>query len=154
MEEDVVLADEIVAPGGLLPPFAPVLLLPLILGPFDAGRQVTDNRFEPDVDALILVTWHGNCDPPFHIASDGPTSQPFPQHVDGEIEHIGAPVIFTLHPLEQAFAEGGQVQEEVFRLLDNGGGAIKFAARPYQFRGIQGLSAVIALIPASVVEPA
>ena len=77
VEEDVVLADEVVALGIALPRSRATFSgSPLVFGPFLAGGEVADDGLEPDVDALVLKAGHRHRDAPFDVAGDGPVLQP------------------------------------------------------------------------------
>ncbi len=151
---DVVLADEVVATGGMLPPLPPLLGVALVLSPLDAGREVADHRLEPHVDTFVLVALQGHLDAPRHVPGYRAGAKAVSQHIHGEVEDVRAPVPLVLQPLRQPLGEGREVQEEMLCFPDHGGAAVELAAGLDQFRGVQGPPAIVTLVTSGVVEAA
>src|SRR5262245_27047505 len=95
MEDDVVLAHEVVGVGILaLPPRPPGVRLARSGCPFDRRRQVADDRVEPDVDALVrpvppAVQWDRNS--PVEVAGDRAWLEVVEQ-VECELEDVRPPL--------------------------------------------------------------
>ena len=149
MERDVVLGHEIIVLRVIvLPPFLPEILVTLVLGPMDRGGIVAHHGLEPDVYPLVLVTVPRDLDTPVQISSHRPVDQAFLQPVTCEVDHGRPPVLLALgQPFQQCVPEIGQFEEKVFRLPEfQFGFRVELGMRIYQFIGIQGLTAVVALI--------
>ena len=134
MKRDIVFADEIIDSSlGVVPPLLPRIILSYVVRPLYAGRQVTYNRLEPDVQPLRLEPVQRDWDPPLDIAGDGSATQTCLHIVAGEIDHIRSPVLFSLPQVSgNLLLQTGQVQKEMFRLLLHWCAAIYPAARAPQ----------------------
>ncbi len=117
MERDVVLADEVErARRRIIPPVAPRLWVAAVLGPLDGGREVADDRLEPDVEHLVVVALvHGHRDAPIHVAGHGPADQAAVDEVARKVDDLRPPMfLVVVDPLGQRIlGDGRQVEEEV-----------------------------------------
>ena len=152
VEDDVVLAHEVVGLGVLVvPPGAPGVRVAGPAGPLDGRRQVADHRVEPDVDPLVVavppaVERHG--DAPVEVAGDRPRLEVVEQ-VERELEHVRPPVAFLgLQPGAERVGERGQVEEVVLLLDEQRGLAVDLRLRVDQVGRVELVAAVVALVAA------
>jgi len=66
-----------------------------VLCPLDAGREVADDRLEPDVQAFALVPWQRDRNAPVDVARDRPSAQLF-DIIAGKVDDVGPPVILVV----------------------------------------------------------
>ena len=99
MEEDVVLADEIVlfARAGFIHQSFQASFWPDELAPFDRGRKVADDGFEPDVDAFAVPAFHRDGDAPIQVTCDRTRFQAFAfdlaqRFAQDRITHVTGPL--------------------------------------------------------------
>ena len=152
VERDIVLAYEVVALGFLLPKRRPGVLFATQLGPFLAGREVADDRFEPDVDSLLLKTGLRYGHSPFDVPGDGPILQPLLKIAQGEVKDVLPPVLLLFHPVEQRLLKGAQAEKEMLRSLGLGRASAQPATRILQLQRVGGLAALVALVAPGLLE--
>ena len=123
VEDDVVLAHEVVVPGvGALPPVAPGVGRAAIPRPLDRGGEVADDGVDPDVDPLVLlllVAGHGNAHAPVEVARHRSRLAASLRSCEREVADVRAPVCLLLDPGRELLLERRQVEEEVRRLAED-----------------------------------
>ncbi len=155
MEDDVVLADEVVGLRlRVFPPVAPGLGSSLNLRPLFRGGQVADDGVEPDIDPLAFtnrVVRVRDLDTPLEVPSDGPVLEPLLCESDRHVLDVLAPALAALQPVEESVLELGQQQEVVLGGLHGRGGPGEAAPRSDEIGGIELAPAVVALIASCAV---
>ena len=156
MEGDVVLADEAIAARfRFVPPGFPGFGLLCVVGPFHRGGEISHYGFEPHIKTLLVPTIKRHRDAPIDVARHGASFQAAFDIVASEVDHVGAPVIgMFFHVGQQAFAEGGQIEVEVFCLAYDGCTAIGFTSGIDQLQCVQQVATVVTLIAARLFVPA
>ena len=154
VEDDVVLAHEVVGHGPVVvPPLPPLLRLAEPAGPLDRGGEVADDRVEPDVEPLGgLVLPAGHRDAPVDVARHRARPDLL-EDVLAVLDDVGPPGagrLALVEPLPQRAGEGGQVEEVVLGLDELRRLAVDLAPGLDQVGGVELVAAVVALVPARV----
>ena len=143
---DVVLPHEVIALRPVSPEFPPLVRRAPSLGPLDARRKVADYRFEPHVDPLVVVVGQGNRDSPVDVPRDGPVLQPVLEHLQGEVEDVGSPVVLLFNPFDKLLLERAEPEEVVLRPPNLGRRSAHPTLQVNKVGGVQGLAAGVALV--------
>ena len=156
MEGDVVLAHEVeLLRVVVAPPVLPGIGVRAVpSGPLDRGRQVADDRVEPDVELLVRSippAVERNRDAPVDVAGHGPRPQVVEQ-VQRELQHVGAPVVPGPQPVAQCAGQSRQIEEEVLGLDERRGLAVDPRPRVDQVDRVELIAAVVALVAAGAVD--
>ena len=156
VEGDVVLAHEVVGQRlGVVPPLAPAVGLAEAAGPLDRGRQVADDRVEPDVEPLgrlVAPALERHGDAPVDVAGHRARADVV-EDVEAELDDVGAPRaarLAALEPLAQRVGERGQVEEEVLGLDELRRLAVDLGPRVDQVGRLELVAAVVALVAAGL----
>ena len=138
--------------SSLLPEVLPAVGFALPGGPLYGGGEVADNGLEPDVDALAVVAVERDGNAPLDVTGDGAVLQAAFEVAYGKVLDVGTPVGLRANPVQQLVLERGELEEEVLGLLEDGGVAAEAAADVDELLGVEGASAVVALVAAGSVE--
>ena len=157
VEGDVVFALEVVVQGIIVQP----VVLPRLrgagaVGPLDGGRQVTDDRIEPDVELLgtvVAPAINRHRHAPVDVASHGARAHVIDE-VEGELQHVRAPVLAGLQPLLEGLAHRREVEQEVLGVDELRRFSVDLGTRVDEVDRIQLVAAVIALVAAGIVRAA
>src|SRR5437879_2090036 len=156
VKRDIVLAHEVIDTGlRIVPPRLPCLRLATGVSPFDRGREVTNERFKPDIETFTVPAREGDRDAPVEITRDGTPLQTTLEIATGEVEDTGAPVLGVLLQIApQGGCEGSEIEEPMLSLAQYRTTPIDPAARLQQVGRLQLGAALVALISPSVARAA
>ena len=150
VEDDVVLAHEVrVRRVRVLPPVAPCFGCPVVLGPLDGSREVTDHRVEPHVDAFRLrrVALHRHRNAPVDVTRHRARLEVVDER-EGEVPDVRPPAGLRLDPRAKPIRERRQVEKEVLRLPEFRRRPVDDRVRLDEVGRIELVTAVVALIAA------
>ena len=151
VEGDVVFAHEVVGQSFRIgPEGAPRVGVAGAVGPLDGCGQVAHHGVEPHVElfgVVVLPTFDRYRNTPVDVAGHRAGADVVKQ-VEGEFQHVGAPILTGGQPLGQRLSESRKVQKEVFGFDELGGFTVDFADRVDQVCGVELVAAVVALVAA------
>ena len=117
MERYVIFPNKVIAFCiFILPKIQPSARVVGLPSPFYRGGQVADYRFEPDIDALVFISFHWDRNTPIQIPRYCSVLQSALQKAPTRVQNVSTPMRLVFHPVEQIVLEGRQFQEEVLGL--------------------------------------
>src|SRR5207249_9899248 len=140
---------EVVVPRLRTVPEVPPSLRPIAAAmPVLRRGEVSHHGLEPDVDALRFIAGDGDLDAPVQVPRDRSVLQPLPEPAAHEREDVVPPVLLVIiRPCRQRLLEGAEPEEEVLRLLRDGGRAVNPASRLLPCERLEDTPAALATAP-------
>ena len=155
MEWDVVLTQEVIVLDlRILPESFPIIRLADDLAVFLGCAQISDDRIEPNVDHLVLPSFHRNGYPPIHVPRYRTVVQTVLQPIGGECFNVRSPEVLIVQVLHELFIEGGEFEEIMLCPPYLGFRTTIDAMCILQIACLERLTAGITLIPAYVLRTA
>ncbi len=161
VEDDVVLAHEVVAAGVLAravrrPPPPPRLRVAGAPGPLDRGGQVADHRVEPDVDPLVGAVppaVQRDRHAPVQVPGDGARLEVVEQVLENR-RTLGRQPSRLSSQSPSASANAGRSRKKCSVSTNSGVSPLILRPRVDQVDRVELVAAVVALVAAGAVVPA